>query len=299
MKKSLLVSGIALAAIISTTLAITWPAPPSAEPAGGKIGSLVKADNNYIGINTATPKATLDINGAMKLGSSTTCNEGAIRYNSTSQKVEFCDSVSWIEIGSTFTCGTQIQDIDGNIYDTVEIGTQCWMASNLNVGTKLASASTIPSNNGIIEKWCYNNSDTNCTNEGGLYHWDEAMGYTTTEGAQGICPNGWHIPTDAEQHTLDAYLATGSCNASRFGAWDCDPAGTALKSGGSSGFEGLMAGFRSREGTFINQNNGGYFWSSVLDDVYPWIRILFPGNSTVHRTTDYKNVGLSVRCLKD
>jgi len=70
---------------------------------------------------------------------------------------------------------------------------------------------------GTIEKYCYGDDEANCTTDGGFYQWDEAMQYTETEGTQGICPADWHIPTDAEQNTLDQYLTVegGTCDADR------------------------------------------------------------------------------------
>lgn len=189
-------------------------------------------------------------------------------------------------IVTDFVCGSsQVQDIDGNAYNTVLVNQQCWMASNLKVGTKLASGSTMPANNGVIEKWCYNNEDANCASEGGLYHWDEAMQYVNTAGAKGICPSGWHIPTDAEQYALENYLKdTGqTCDASRVGAWDCSTAGTKLKSGGSSGMNFPLAGHRYSDGSFYNRGSNAYVWSSSESGGSAWYRYLNSGGATVVR----------------
>ena len=97
----------------------------------------------------------------------------------------------------TFTissCPATVQ-YEGKTYNTVLIGNQCWLKENLDVGTRI-NLNQSPTNNGIIEKYCYNDNPTNCDTYGGLYKWDEAMQYTTTEGAIGICPSGWHIPSD-------------------------------------------------------------------------------------------------------
>ncbi len=86
-------------------MAISWPTPPSGESTGGKIGNLLYADttNTRVGINTTTPNTVLDVNGLVKIGDFTTCDantEGTIRYNSTSQKIEFCDGSDWGEVGA-------------------------------------------------------------------------------------------------------------------------------------------------------------------------------------------------------
>ena len=179
----------------------------------------------------------------------------------------------------------------------VVIGTQTWMKYNLNIGTKIAGAGN-QTDNATLEKYCYGDSEANCDTDGGLYQWDEAMGYVTTAGAQGICPSGTHIPTDAEQHTLDNYLATGTCNAARSGIWSCDPAGTAIKVGGSSGFEGILAGRYTT--LFQYRTAGAYSWSSTEESsANAWNRGWSSANTTVIRNPYPKTFGTSVRCLKD
>ena len=112
----------------------------------------------------------MDVSGDIKIGnSSVVCNattEGSIRYNTVFKQFEGCDGTNWNRF-SEFVCGNTV-NYEDQTYNTVEIGTQCWFAKNLNVGTMLVSGSTNPTDNGTIEKWCYNNSTTNCTNEGGL-----------------------------------------------------------------------------------------------------------------------------------
>jgi len=181
--------------------------------------------------------------------------------------------------------------------DLVTIGTQTWMKYNLNVGTKIAGASA-QTNNATLEKYCYGDTEANCDTDGGLYQWDEAMGYVTTAGAQGICPSGTHIPTDAEQHTLDNYLATGTCNPARSAVWDCDPAGTALKVGGSSGFSGILTG-NCNSGSFDSGGAYTYFWSSMESGTSAWGRALGSMSTAVSRGPYSKAFGFSVRCLKD
>jgi uncharacterized protein (TIGR02145 family) len=199
------------------------------------------------------------------------------------------------ELKLTWTCGTDSVTYSGETYPTVEIGTQCWLAKNLNVGTMVTGV-TEQTDTGTIEKYCYSNSTANCTTYGGLYQWDEMMQYSTTEGTQGICPTGWHIPTDAEQHTLDSYYATGTCDPNRSGVWDCNPAGTSLK---ASPFSGLLAGYRNTDGAFANLGTYAYFWSSSVSSGIAWFRTLRSTNTTVFRNENDQAYGFSVRCLKD
>ncbi len=208
----------------------------------------------------------------------------------------YCNGSGVCDTCESFTYSSQT-------YDVVMIGEQCWMAENLNVGqfatsTDTGSTHSDVSDNSIIEKYCYNNDTANCDTDGGLYDWNEAMGYTTTAGAQGICPSGWHIPTDAEWYTLENGLATESCSDTRTD-WGCSPAGSKLKENGGSGFEALLAGDRYTYGNFYNRGSFAYFWSSSESGSNAWRRNLDSGGSTVFRNTGSKSYGFSLRCLKD
>jgi uncharacterized protein (TIGR02145 family) len=122
---------------------------------------------------------------------------------------------AWVTIHSQLVDGIQVDSIevyvnyvmdrDSILYRTTRIGNQVWMAENLNTGTMvISSGEDFPtSNDEIVEKLCYDNDPQNCKIYGGLYMWKEMMDYNPpdTEGirrTQGICPDGWHIPTDQE-----------------------------------------------------------------------------------------------------
>ncbi|TSA25602.1 MAG: T9SS C-terminal target domain-containing protein [Bacteroidetes bacterium] len=196
-------------------------------------------------------------------------------------------------------------DNDGNNYTIVEIGVQTWMAENLNVGVRINGIQN-QTNNGIIEKYCHSDDVNNCTTYGGLYQWDEMMQYVTTQGAKGICPDGWHLPSDAEWTTLTDYLggelvaggkmkSTGTMQAGT-GLWNTPNAGAT----NSSGFTGLPGGYRDIYGAFYYLGNNGLFWSSSQFDVtYTWFRDLYCYNPSVHRDYTYKADGYSARCLQD
>jgi uncharacterized protein (TIGR02145 family) len=198
--------------------------------------------------------------------------------------------------GACFVCEGSI-NYAGQDYGVVEIGSQCWLGENLNVGTRIDGSSE-QTDNATIEKYCYDDSESNCDTDGGLYQWNEMMQYSTTEGAQGICPDGWHIPTDAEWYELENFLATGACSDSRTD-WGCIPAGTKLQEGGSSGFEGLLAGYRHGGGSFISRGSGAYFWSSSESGSNAWRRSLLSSVSAVYRYAYDQAGGYSARCLKD
>jgi uncharacterized protein (TIGR02145 family) len=253
-----------------------------------------------------TSTAALEIGGSSSLATYFSGKIDDVRiYNyalSEEQVYSVVNGGASLSFGSNGPCGdvTSVADADGNAYGVVKVGAQCWMDKNLNVGTMLASVATLPTNNSTIEKWCYNNDTSICAIEGGLYHWDEAMGYSTTEGAQGICPAGWHIPTDAQQYILENYLRTGAtCVATRSGR-DCNPAGTKLKDGATSGLNILLTGYRYFNGSvFTNRPTNAVLWSSSQSGSTAWNRSLYSSFSTVGRYTYSKAFGFSVRCLKN
>ncbi len=204
----------------------------------------------------------------------------------------------------------------GRIYQTVQIGTQCWMRENLNIGTMVistaaGSAHSDCSNNGMIEKYCYNNDAAYCDVYGGLYDWDEMMGYTTAAGVQGICPPGWHIPTDTEWCTLTKYLdisvncndwnwsgtnAGGKMKVTGYTHWHAPNAGAT----NVSGFSAPGAGIRDYTGVFNMLLLDICFWSSseyaLTQGLY---RELWCSYAEVGRYRLNKTSGFSVRCLRD
>ncbi|MDK2899405.1 MAG: hypothetical protein PWQ10_592, partial [Patescibacteria group bacterium] len=179
----------------------------------------------------------------------------------------------------------------------ITIGNQTWSKYNLNIGTKISGTSN-QTNNSILEKYCYNDDEANCTNNnnGGLYQWDEAMNYSTTEGAQGICPTGSHIPTDAEWKTLEIQLGMTQAQADATD-WRGTDQGTKLKLNGTSGLNIPLAGYRGTGGSFSYLSSYAYLWSSSESSTSAWRRFLNSGNATVYRYTSTKANGFSVRCL--
>ena len=212
-------------------------------------------------------------------------------------------------------CGYPITDVrDGKTYNTVKIGSQCWMAENLNIGIRIDGSVNQAQNtpNEIIEKYCYNDIEDSCDIYGGLYQWDEMMQYVTTEGTQGICPTGWHLPTDAEWKTMEMYLGMSQTDADAVGLRGTDEGGKLKKPGtthwyspnlgatNESGFAALPGGYRYSDGTYGNLGYNGYWWSSSESTgTYAWYRHLDFDNGQVGRGDPPKTYGLSVRCLKN
>ncbi|MFH2143723.1 MAG: FISUMP domain-containing protein [Bacteroidota bacterium] len=214
----------------------------------------------------------------------------------------FCFSIFTF---SQFQCGNNFTDPrDGKIYHTINIGSQCWFTTNLNYGTYTQSISSgTPhsnvSNNSIVQKYCYNNIEDSCASLGGLYEWDEMMNYTTIEKVQGICPDGWHIPSDAEWKDLEIELGMSQSEADAVGQRGTDQ-GTKLLHTGTSGFDALFYGYRYVYGQFSGNQSEAYFWTSSInpsDANKSYYRALRDSHTKVERATDMQIHGFSVRCL--
>ncbi len=192
--------------------------------------------------------------------------------------------------------GTPTVTYSGKIYNTVLIGSQCWLRENLDVGTMIQGSQN-QSNNSTIEKYCHDNDPNNCSIYGGLYQWAEAMQYITSEKAQGLCPSGWHIPTNAELQTLGTAVSNNSNALKAVGQDTGSGAGT-----NTSGFSGLLAGYRSGNGSFGSLGGGSaYFWSSTEYNatIAYFLNLYYNVSILYYSDTNYKEGGFSVRCLKD
>jgi uncharacterized protein (TIGR02145 family) len=204
-----------------------------------------------------------------------------------------------------FTTPGTINDFDNNIYETVKIGTQLWMAKNLStthydnsdqINTTSLSTSNISVESSPEYQWSYDGADANAPVYGKLYTY-----YTITD-SRLICPAGWHVPTDAEwttlETTLGGFLIAGS---------ELKEAGNShwiapynLDATNESCFKALPGGYRIDTGVFSYLENYGYWWSSTTGDTdNGWVRSLFVQSGQITRMAFlYKN-GASVRCLKD
>jgi len=216
------------------------------------------------------------------------------------------DSITFIKISGSSCVGIPTVAYAGKVYNTVQIGTQCWLKENLDVGTQV-NGSAIQTNNGTIEKYCYNDDPANCTTYGGLYEWAEAVAYTNgaadltlanpplTGNVQGICPTGWHIPTNAEYQTLATAVSNNSNALKAVGQ------GTGAGSGtNTSGFSALLAGYCKYGGTFLSLGGHAFFWSSTEQDAASadYMELIFD-KSNINFISYGKGHGFSVRCTKD
>lgn len=185
-----------------------------------------------------------------------------------------------------------------NPAEWITIGTQIWAKSNLNVGTMVTGATT-QTNNAVIEKYCRSNLESNCLTYGALYQWNEAMQYSTVPGSQGICPVGSHIPTDNDIKILEMFLGMSQAQADAT-SYRGTNQGSQIRTGGSSGLNIPAAGYRMTDGGFMGQSYDIYFWSSTeVTGTTVRYRRVDSGDGQIFRGSSGKNVGYSVRCVRD
>jgi uncharacterized protein (TIGR02145 family) len=208
-----------------------------------------------------------------------------------------------------------VTDYDGNVYQTVVIGNQIWMAENLEV-THYRNGDAIPRitnmatwMNLLTGAYCeYNNDIFNIMTYGELYNW-----YAVTD-SRNIAPIGWHVPSDEEWKQLEMYLGMSQAEADAIGFRGA-PVGGKLKESGpyhwaspntgatnESGFSGLPGGYRDFDGDFVYIFNSAAFWSSTEFNSYlAWGRFLTFDHSEVYRANYplYMQCGFSVRCVRD
>lgn len=227
--------------------------------------------------------------------------------------------------GSEITLRTwdnsEVVDVDGNIYSTVVIGDQIWMSENLRV-TRYSNGSPIP----LIEDdeqwdaldfdamafcWYYNDSAVFAADYGALYTWSAAMNgaansYSIPSGVQGVCPDGWHLPSNNEWVILLDYLggeevAGGKLKETGILHWEYPNTDATNE----SGFTALPGGYRSSNGGFYRQGYIGCWISSSnyanygIDPKRAYIIRLYNDQAYFNYTSELNEYGSSVRCLKD
>ncbi|MCX6267412.1 MAG: hypothetical protein NTW16_08660, partial [Bacteroidetes bacterium] len=323
----------------SNTVTMTVNPAPAVPAAGTHVPAETQIEWNWNTVAGATgykwsitndyAAATDMLAATTKTETSLACGTAYTRYawaynacgNST--PVTLTQSTSTCSTPGTPCPGTPTVSYGGKTYNTVQIGTQCWLKENLNIGSRINGAQD-QTNNASIEKYCYNDLESNCDIYGGLYQWGEVVQYlngasnTTTwnpvpaGNVVGICPSGWHLPSDPEWCQLDTFLdPTVNCSAT---GWSGTDVGQKLKEAGnihwaapsnatnSSGFTALPAGMRYyNSGLFSNLSLFVVFWSTHESAPNStWDQILQNDKLTIYRNNDaYKTNGLSVRCIKD
>ena len=242
--------------------------------------------------NGASPhsNADMDVQTYSELPSCAEKRDGKTAYVADQEQGYICQNGKWVEdddvkvvdypSSSTSLTGNLLTDSrDGQSYRIVTIGSQTWMAQNLNYET--------------ANSYCYGNTPSNCTKYGRLYTW---------AAAKTACPTGWHLPTKAEFETL--FTAVGGSST----------AGTKLKStsgwndyNGKNGngtddysFSALPAGLRNYSGDYDYEGGNADFWSSTEDySSYAYNMRLYDIDDIAYLVSHSKYNGFSVRCVKD
>ncbi len=201
---------------------------------------------------------------------------------------------------------------DGTVYQTVTIGDQVWMAENLRYLPSVVGPGTGSVTTPYYYVYEYDGTDVNAakatsnyTTYGVMYNWPAAIASsasstTNPSGVRGVCPTGWHLPSDAEWTQLTDYLggisvAGGKMKEAGTTHWASPNTGATNE----SGFTALPGGFRGSSGTYADIGKYGYWWSATENNAnFAWLHYLY-FDINVYRANYTKELGLSVRCLKD
>ncbi len=216
-----------------------------------------------------------------------------------------CENSTEPEDCAGISGGNSVEDIDGNCYETIQIGDQLWMAENMKVthynnGDEITNddwGSSVEGQYGV-----YDNDPANADIYGNLYNW------AVVDDDRGVCPEGFHVPSDDEYTVLTDYLggesvAGGKMKEVGLDHWNGYAGGSVTEEAtNESGFTGLPAGDRNwGNGIYGSIGKYGYFWTSSEDNssTYAYFRNLYFNASIVNRSYQHKAIGFSIRCVKD
>lgn len=223
-------------------------------------------------------------------------------------------------VAPLFSCGTSsfTDARDNAVYTTVQIGNQCWMKENLRYLPSVVAPTTGSTTVAYYYVQGYSGTnvttakaEANYTTYGVIYNWPAAMNGSASSdnnpsGVQGVCPVGWHLPSDSEWKQLEVFLGMSVAESNSSGwrgtigpafrtttGWTAGVAGT-----NTSGFSGLPGGWRSNGGSFGDLGTRAY-WHTSTGGSLSWARSVEHDNSFVRRFEGNKENGYSVRCVKD
>jgi uncharacterized protein (TIGR02145 family) len=257
-----------------------------------------------------------DVEKSESIQRNATYNLEEIKVRWKKAALENCPGVPCVTAPS-FTCGTStMTDKDNNTYSTVSIGAQCWTTTNLKVTKYSDGVTPIPDlTSSTSNPWATSGARTDYTGATGISGAvPSGQDYVSTYGylynwfavndAKGLCPSGWHVPTDAEWTTLETYLNTVAPTGSVGGKMKKNDALWSTNTGtNTSGFSALPGGYRRFSGSFTGIRTSAFFWSASEFDAslgLAWYRFLSNADSDVKRiSAGAKSVGASVRCLRD
>ena len=244
---------------------------------------------------SASSIGTVIVDGAITLSDSKDFigKPGVIRW--TGEDFEGWNGNKWVTFTDNF--GTSVTDIDGNVYPTVKIGNQRWMAENLRV-RKYRNGDLISTIWGQFNLGAWSRYDNSSANEqiyGKLYNW------FAVRDSRGLCPEGWHIPSDIEWTTLSNSLGGNSVAGGKMKEtgtihWN-NPNNSATN---EVEFTALPGGLRQETGQYNDLGESGYWWSStVFMSLVAWNREINHASGSLSRENSNEGIGYSVRCLKD
>lgn len=198
--------------------------------------------------------------------------------------------VSW---NQSIVYGLMKDARDGQVYRTVKIGNQTWMAENLSYrssGTDTGS--------------CYTSHPDSCAKYGRHYTWETAMGGSASSarepsGVQGVCPAGWHVPSIAEFDTLVAFVERNPAVGTAKGGNALKNKGWSTQSTDLFGFRALPAGYQYANGSYLYVGVGGGWWSATQDSPSSALRRDLGSYNDVYRGGYEKTGKFTVRCLRD
>ena len=253
-----------------------------------------------IGQTGLVSQEILELEGAIHIGNSEAAfpDPGTIQW--TGSDFQVYNGYMWVSLTSGVAYTGEVTDIDGNVYPTIMIGDQEWMAENLRT-SKYRDATSIPQvtdntawANLLTGAWCwFGNNDGYDRPYGKLYNW-----YAVND-PKGLCPAGWHVPSNTEWSTLNDFLggfsvAGGHMKEAGTTHWLSPNAGAT----NASGFTGLPGG--GRDNLFHGLGDLGFWWSSTQETTsQARYRRLNNLNSFAENPFNDKWQGLSVRCVKD
>ena len=262
--------------------------------------------------NTASPhsNADMEVRTYSELPSCAEKRDGKTAYVADQEQGYICQNGKWVEdddvkvVSHSEVKGSLTDSRDGQTYRTVTIGSQTWMAQNLNYKT--------------ANSYCYVDNPSNCTKYGRLYTWAAAMdsagtwsangkgcGYgktcTPTYPVRGVCPTGWHLPTQTEWNTLFTAVGGSSTAGTKLKSttgWNSS--GNSVSGTDAYSFSALPAGGRDYGTDYYGEGDGAYFWSSTEDDSYDaYGKALYYNDDSAYLYYGSKDFGFSVRCVKD
>ena len=274
---------------IGTTQKITWYL---SEVINIKIDYTTDGGSSWINIITSTPTSAGSYNWTIPNTPSTNCKVKISSTNSPDTN-SISNVFSIYQIPINPCPGIPTVNYAGQTYNTIAIGDKCWLKENLNIGTMI-NVTQDPFDNGIIEKYCYDNDSINCSIYGGLYQWDEAMQYTTVEGAKGICPSGWHIPTWTDLTTLKTNVNNNGNDLKEVGQGSGSGTGT-----NASGFSALLAGISYNHGFYYLNNHGDWWTSKIYDSISTYGFQVASSTDIIQSGPVDIMAGYNIRCIND